>query len=378
MVVHVCEASSPAQRPILEGVSGLVSALGTLGEAGVLVTDVISPEVSFGVTQVGYEPKSFSALLQRGRLVHIHGWGKMAREVLRSAQAAKRPVIASPLGAFDPARHRPRPVTGFWRRFTTRRAAARATVLTALNGAEREALKALGIAKDVAILPYGFSPREPGSSRDSIPCEAEGLERILVMPGRIDPREGSVMLLKAFGELGGAAQGWTLVLVGPVGSDRKKMLDAAVFRKGGLDRVRIVAAGEWATVRQWIRTAKVVVVPSLCVGYSWGFFEAVANGVGVLASSVAIPGGDDLYPGSFAPNRDALKAVLRPILEMNDGQLTEWNAICVAWVRSRLEWSRIAQEFRDLYRDVAGPGRPRVSSLPNAQGSAKPLDAAVH
>ena len=86
-------------------------------------------------------------------------------------------------------------------------------------------------------------------------------------------------LLKAFAEIMSEAAGWTIVIAGPEKGDWRKMLEAAVRRKGANEQVRLTSAPDVAAQRAWLDRADVLASPALHVRCPVSIMQAVAAGV---------------------------------------------------------------------------------------------------
>ncbi len=109
------------------------------------------------------------------------------------------------------------------------------------------------------------------------------------MLGPIDPIEGIVPLLKAFAEIGTASDGWNIALVGREVGEWRKMLEAAIRRKGGEDRVQFASAMDLDAQRLWLSRASILAAPSLQIRCPISLLQAAAAGVPVIASRFLAP-----------------------------------------------------------------------------------------
>ncbi|RME38072.1 MAG: hypothetical protein D6788_08135, partial [Planctomycetota bacterium] len=186
------------------------------------------------------EPAAMVDLVDQADAVHVFGWSyPLARAAIITAADRDKPVLLSPLGGLCDDRFQQEGMFArFGRRRRDGRALRRVRILTAFNDREGEELRAKTDAEKVADLPLGvavdtFSRLE--GTNENVPQREE--VRNLLLLGPVEPAEGIVPLLKALAELGPAADGWRVVLAGPQPGDWRKMLEAAIRRKGATDRV---------------------------------------------------------------------------------------------------------------------------------------------
>ena len=260
--------------------------------------------------------------------VHIHGWGyPLAHEFATRARKSGKPYMITPLGSLGESLHRKRSLKDKLRWTFGEKALVRsACMLNALNEPESKAFAKLGVwdaGRDHAGSPYGVRFADYADSiGDSIelPDPLEG--RCLLVLGPIHPIEGCVVLLKAFAELGRHAEGWHIVFAGPQVGEYRDMLEAAVRRKGGVDRVMFATAPDVPTQRAWLARADVLVAPSLHVRPPVSILQAVAAGVPAVASDLVAPGSLSSAVRVYSPKCQALHDALRSMLTCSDSERT--------------------------------------------------------
>jgi glycosyltransferase involved in cell wall biosynthesis len=172
------------------------------------------------------------------------------------------------------------------------------------------------------------------------------------MLGPLHPIEGFVPLLKAFAEVGHDADGWGVVLAGRETGDWRKILEAAIRRKGEEDRVVITTAPDVATQQAWLARATVLAAPSLQVRCPVSVLQAVAAGVPVLASSYVTPGGLEDVIRVCGTSRQDLKAALRWVVSLSDSDRIEFGRRAGEVGRAAFDWSVLVEEYIRLYRNL--------------------------
>ncbi len=365
-VVHAAESLEPQAGSAAVCLTGLVRAL----RAGGIESD-----------SVGFndrEPTSpgsgeITTLVGRADLVHLHGWRHpKARLIARTAKRASKPYIISPHGTLGHGKYNKKN----WRMrlgslLSERRLVRGAALVTALNDVEDRELRSRRVHARVVQLRYGLdvdryavgaSPDDSlasgatASSEVDWPTVVDGLvpkaSRILLMLGPIHPIEGFVPLLKAFAEVGHDADGWGVVLAGRETGDWRKILEAAVRRKGEEDRVVITAAPNVAAQRTWLARATVLAAPSLQVRCPVSVLQAVAAGVPVLASRCIAPGGLENVIRICGTSRQELKAALQWLFSLSDSDRIDFGQRAGEVGRAAFDWSVLVDEYIRLYRSL--------------------------
>lgn len=160
-------------------------------------------------------------------------------------------------------------------------------------------------------------------------------------------------LLKALAELGPIANDWHVVFGAADTKGWRPMLEAAVRRKGGEDRVRFMDAPDVATQRKLIGESAVVVTPNLHPDLGIPVLQAAACGVPVIATTLAVPPGLNGTIQSCEPRRDALRDALRSMLSLSDEDRKRLGAGLKETARRTLDWSVLVDRYASLYGEVA-------------------------
>ena len=171
--------------------------------------------------------------------------------------------------------------------------------------------------------------------------------------GPIHPIEGLVRLVKALAEIGTDADGWSGVVAGPEPGDWRKMLEAAIRRKGGAGRVLFTSAPNVETQRAWLARASVLATPSLHFRCPVSIMQAAAVGVPVIASDFAAPDGMNDAIHTCPPTRENLRDALRFILRLSDEERATMAQKACDVCRSMFDWSVLAERYAQLYQDLA-------------------------
>jgi glycosyltransferase involved in cell wall biosynthesis len=368
-ILHVVPSYLPAVRyggPI-HAVHGLCRALARAGhEVSVLTTNVDGPgespvpldqRVVLDGVGVRYFP---SRLLRRlyvsppmaralpqaiaaADVVHVHSaflWPPLA--AARAARAAGVPYVHSPRGMLvrELIARRSFLVKRAWIALFERRTVAEAAAVHCTSELERQELLALGFApRATIVVPNGVDLPEPAPA-------AVRSDTILYL-GRINWKKGLDRLVEAMREVPRGQ----LVIAGNDEEDLAPRLGALAAARGLADRVALPGHVEGAAKRELLRTAAVLVLPSLSENFGNAVLEAMAHGCPVvvtpgvgLADAVRASGA-----GLVAePDPPALARAIRAYVD-DPAARAKAGAAAAALAREQYGWDRIAGQMAAHY-----------------------------
>ena len=356
-VLHVVESLVPEAGSVAVSLPGLWTALQPHGIASVTVSLDRNATLPDGVTHTVFDPHETVRLVRDAGVVHFHGWGTdLGRRLATAARKVGRPYVVSPLGSLSEGPNCKRSWRARLRRLLGgNRLISQAALVTVLNTKERQSLQAAGLDRKIRVLAYGLTIDDYDGTADEgnveLPPASGG--RSLLLLGPIHPVEGLVPFMKAFAEIGPDGDGWNLVLAGPETGDWRKMIEAAVRRKGGTDRVRFAPAAEVRTQRAWLARASLLAAPGLHYRPATSIMQAVAASVAVIASDRVTPDGLDGGVYVCAPTREALRETLRFALRLSDNQRADQARQAREAMRALFDWPVLAEHYARLYRELA-------------------------
>jgi glycosyltransferase involved in cell wall biosynthesis len=337
-VLHVLESVDPEAGSVAVCLGGLHAALAARGlESAVVTAHADAVRIPDGAD-----------------VVHIHGWGhELAPRMAAAALKARKPYIVSPHGALTYGPYN-RPtwkdrVRFAWR---TRRLVRGAACVTFLNTLEEQDLHVRRVHPHIRALPYGLDFSEYHGDPMAVGA-VSATDRCLLVLGPLHPRGGCVALLKAVAEIGPDANGWNIVLAGKDSGEWRKMLEAAVRRKKGDDRVVFTEAPTVAAQLARLAGASVLVAPDLHIGLPVSIMQAVAMGVPVIASTCVAPPGLDGAIRVCGPHREELREALRSVLKLSDEFRRVVGEKARTVGRAVFDWSVLADQYAQLYRELA-------------------------
>jgi glycosyltransferase involved in cell wall biosynthesis len=293
----------------------------------------------------------------------LHGHGLWLAPNIYPSWAARRGrarVVISPRGmlgaealAFSRLRKR-----AFWRVFQAR-ALAEAACLHATSAAERDDIRATGLANPVAVIPNGVE----------LPPEVEGADpggqRTVLSLGRVHPKKGLDVLLRAWAAVEADHPDWRLRIIGPeeLGhGEELKALSASL----DLRRVSIEGPAYGPARLAAYCDADLFVLPTRSENFAMTVAEALAAGVPVISSKGAPWAGLEVEGCGWWIDHgpEPLAATLRSALELPRESLRTMGGRGRAWMARDFSWGRIADEMLAVYAWLAGAtDRPATVSL---------------
>lgn len=222
---------------------------------------------------------------------------------------------------------------------------AQADVLLAPSRVVAESYRARGVAKRALVLPYSANI----SRFSHVPRASEpGAPLRIICVGRLGLRKGQLYLLEALAKLG--LSDIELTLVGSVEPQTKPHFAdrAALFRH--IERVPS------ADMPDLLRRHDVAVMPSIEEGLAVSICEAMACGLGVIASEES-GAGELIRDGAngllvkAGDSEGLARAILR--LYRDRDEMRAIGEAAAAATRSQINWQRYAAELVDFYRSVA-------------------------
>ncbi len=309
----------------------------------------------------GYSPRFYTALSGFSPdLIHAHGlWTYLSAAALKEHRRRGTPVVISPHGMLDPwalgfSRSRKRIVAALFQDALLHSA----SVIHALNASEAAAIRAYGLSNPIVVIPNGVSL--PPTHSLSLPWNpsASGRDRVLLFLGRIHPKKGLDLLLKAwpgFTRPGGAGERWRLVIAGWDEIGHESDLKASVLAAGIGDSVNFVGPLFGEAKRGAFASADAFVLPSRSEGLPMAVLEAWSHGKPALISRAC-----NLPEGAMAgaafevdPESDELGEGLARLAELGDERRAAMGQAGRNLVERRFVWERIARDFERVYRAVA-------------------------
>jgi poly(glycerol-phosphate) alpha-glucosyltransferase len=307
-------------------------------------------------------------------LVHVHGlWQYSSLAALQWHRKSCKPYIVSPHGMLDPwalgnSAWKKRLAWFAYERSHLRRAGC----IRALCQSEAAAIKACGLGNPICVIPNGIDlPDDKKGACEDAPGHGieqcmPGTQNVLLYLGRIHPKKGLTMLLRAWAELQ-RPHDWVLVIAGwdQAGHEAELKclagdlgIDWAELRREPSARASLFFAGPQFGVakRNWFRRCDAVILPSLSEGLPMVVLEAWAYSKPVLMTPQCnLPEG--MTAGAaipIEPSVEAIAAGLHKLFRTDEATRKSIGACGRELVKRKFAWPKIVADLKAVYRWLGG------------------------
>jgi poly(glycerol-phosphate) alpha-glucosyltransferase len=356
----------------------ILSLARSLVEGGTSVTvygvhdEAFDPETWRGIKVkvfTAWPPRRFAIVpalgsaLRSGRhdIVHQHGlWLYPSIAVDHCRKVTGRATVISPHGMLEPwaighAALKKRLARALFEDSNLRGARA----LHALNAAEAQALRSLGIDAPIAIIPNSVEIRLPANLPR--PPFMSDERNVLLFLGRLHRKKGLDALIDAWARTVGGrpevGRRWQLVVAGWDDGGYRPILERLVTEAGLSSHVTLTGPLYGDEKLAALAHARAFILPSRSEGSPMAVLEAWSWGLPVFITHACN------FPEAFAVGAAieieaegaALAATLKQMLNVDQlATLRQIGAQGQAWASKRFSAQNNAQSMIDLYRWVAG------------------------
>ena len=294
-------------------------------------------------------------------LVHDNGlWLAHNHRLATLAHRRRIPRIVSTRGMLEPwaRKHKGLKKSVAWPLYQ-RRDLARCAMLHATTLAEADNLRAFSIGVPVTVIPNGADIPDATKLETLRQTSASTPLRTAVFLGRLYPVKGLPMLVEAWRRV--RPSGWRLRIAGPDEAGHRAEIARAV-RDAGLDEVIAFegpVTGDAKT--ELFASADLFILPTHSESFGMAIAEALAHGVPVLTTEAAPwPELESSNSGwRVAATVEGVTTGLRESTRHSRESLRQMGGNGREFVSERLDWRRIAIQFRDAYRSVL-PAKPDI------------------
>jgi glycosyltransferase involved in cell wall biosynthesis len=304
--------------------------------------------------------RALHELAPKADVIHDHGlWLMPNVDAGRAALLARKPFIVAPRGMLAPAalafsRTKKRIVWALLQGDVVRRASC----IHATSEQEHDEIRDFGLKNPIAIIPNGIDV--PELHRHS--TAATDFGRIVLSLGRIHPKKGLHLLVRAWAHVETAHPEWRLRIIGPdeLGYASELATLAAVLKT---QRVSIEGSVAGDAKAAAYREADLFVISTLNENFAVTVAEALAAGTPVIATKgtpwhgLASEGCGWWIDHGVEP----LVAALGKAMAMRREALQEMGAKGRAWVAREFSWDRAGRDMLDVYRWLAFGGEPTAA-----------------
>jgi len=231
----------------------------------------------------------------------------------------------------------------------------RASCIHATSEQEHDEIRDFGLKNPIAIIPNGIDVPE----LDGHSTAATDFGRTVLSLGRIHPKKGLDLLVRAWAHVETAHAEWRLRIIGPDERGHASEL-AALAAELKAKRVSIEGsvAGDAKTAAY--RDADLFVIPTMNENFAVTVAEALAAGTPVIATKGA-PWRGLASEGCgwwIDHGLEPLVATLAKAMAMRREALQEMGAKGRAWMARDFSWDRVGRDMLDVYRWLAVGGEP--------------------
>ena len=291
-----------------------------------------------------------------GGVVHIHGlWTAPPTLAANMAAAMGVPSVFTAHGMLVPwlwnaqgnsVRLKKRL---FWRLFGSA-SLRRCTLVHAITPMERDELHALLPGSRIEVIPNAI---ELPPARDA----QQPLQRTVLFLGRIEPKKGVDILVRAFAAAA-LARDWRLDIAGPSWSDSYLAQLKTLVRESGIDdRVRFLGPVFGPAKEELLAQAWVMAAPSHSEVVGLVNLEAGARCLPSITTHQT--GLWDWEAGGGALVQPEVQDLTRALLEAaawSDGERVERGKASKQLVARRYSWAAVMPQWQHLYQDMTGKG----------------------
>jgi len=236
-----------------------------------------------------------------------------------------------------------------------------AACLRALNPVEARNFRARGLVGPIACIPNGVSVEAPiersRAGLDAMFPQLAGTKVALFL-GRIHPKKGLPMLLRALRQIGRGAVTWRLLIAGPdeVGHAREIL---SLAQSLGVDsQIVMTGALEGDAKRRVLAGADAFVLPSHSEGFSMAILEGAAAGLPVLLTRPCNFRELTEHGGAVevADDEAAIREGFEHLICMSDIERREMGELGRAFVEEQYSWPMLGAMMAETCRWIAEGG----------------------
>ncbi len=228
-----------------------------------------------------------------------------------------------------------------------------ADLVHATSVEERDALRSLGVTAPIVVIPDGVSMPDlvgdqPSSSRSN---------RTVLILGRFHPIKGLPSLLRAWSQVECERPEWRLSLAGRDEQGSLAELRSLAGRLG-LARVDFLGPVRGEEKDELLRSADLLVLPSLSENFGIVVAEALSYGLAVIASRRSPWAGLETQRCGWwvEPEIDALANSLRIATGLPREELNQMGVRGRAWAEDSFSWDHVSQAMLETYEWIRSNG----------------------
>ena len=296
-----------------------------------------------------------------GDIMHVHGlWTFSSVLPAWAVRGTACRLVVAPRGMLDAwaLRRSARPKRLMWAACQGP-VLRRAGLIHATAESEVEAVRALGVATPIALVPNGVvMPSDADAARFG------SGRRTLLFLSRLHPKKGLEPLLRAWTEVQREFTSWELSIVGP-DSDGYAATLKTLAGSLGAERVSFPGPAFEGAKAAHFRAAQLFILPTHSENFGQAVAEALAHGVpAIVGRGAPWEGLVRERCGYWIDNSvEAIAACLRDALARTPDELRTLGERGMAWMMRDFSWRERARSMAEAYAWPAGGGdKPDVIS----------------
>lgn len=375
-VLHVIEGLAPALGGLSRAAANLSELIAHSGAEVEIITtigqnrDKLFQPIGVKVQALprrflhawGYAPRLSRVIrdaVSKADLVHLHGlWLYPHLMASRTAWRAQKPYVVSPHGMMDTwALAQGKFKKRVYGRLIEWRTLQRAAAIHAVSESEAKDIRRLGFSPQIVTIPNGINKTEFAQLpsrfvfRNKYPLLTD--KTVFLFLGRIHPKKGLDLLVKAFCQVTKVCPKTILVIAGPDEIGYQKHLEACLSGEGFLGRCLFTGMLQPEERLAALAAADIFVLPSYSEGFPIAAIEALAAGLPVILTEACnIPGIEEEGAGMIiTPELTSLsQAMLRltddTALRNQVGHSGRQLAL------AKYTWDRVAEQMTQVYENI--------------------------
>jgi glycosyltransferase involved in cell wall biosynthesis len=300
--------------------------------------------------------------------VHIHGiWEPHCAVTASLARSCKTPYMISAHGMLDDwALGHKRLKKALYAALLETKNLQRAACLRALTRDEVANYRSIGVQAPVAVVPSGISVPD-GVTAESFLATFPQLagKRVVLFMGRLHPKKGLTLLLRAWYQLGASRGDTHLVIAGPDSDNLlvtlQQMTDELALRDSVTFTGMLRSELKWSA----LAAADLFVLPSYSEGFSVAVLEALAMCVPALVSTPChFPEVAEANCGwVIEPETEPLEKALRDYLQTGPAELKSMGIKARALIEQRFTWPVVGRQMAEVYDWLEGGQTPATVEI---------------
>ncbi len=300
------------------------------------------PERAFFAPGLGRRGRELAR--ESGAVFHSHGFYVYPQAVCgHHARANRRPMVIHPHGMLEPwilRRSKLRKRVAGWLFERANWKAAR--LWRALTQVEADQIRAQGIRAQVIVVPNGIDPL------DFQPFRNDPRERTILFLGRLHPKKGIDLLLRAWSSWGPHFPEWRLVLAGPDEGGYAATI-RETLRREQIARVELPGTVSGAAKLRLLSSAGVFALTSYSEGFPMAVLEAMAAGCPVVVTrECRIPQVERAEAGWVAEAEEqAVHRALGQALHASDLERHQRGQAGIDLVAREFSWPRLCGQISE-------------------------------